>query len=271
MPSSKIKLEKIKSLLFYKNQLTKARRTTPIEQLTCHGAACDLYQPDVIRCTNIGGSGLDVEWGCHADLPEQLRFGRVEVSCEGWSKPGDLYVYKESCGERRGNSYPAYEGSSRFRALVFLFIASVFAWQIYGCFRSIRRPQSSRRRPPPDEYETRPPYTPYSRFNDGSPPPYTSFPDKPSANTGWTPGFWSGLAFGGVGSHLYNTFRNRSTGREENAQRRRAYDWERERAAGPSRPSAFRHSSSSRNDRGEGSSNLGSMREASTFGGSSVR
>jgi hypothetical protein len=28
------------------------------------------------------------------DLPEQLRFGRVEVSCEGWSRPGDPMVLK---------------------------------------------------------------------------------------------------------------------------------------------------------------------------------
>lgn len=31
---------------------------------------------------------------CEADLPEALRFGRVEVSCEGWSGPGDPYVLK---------------------------------------------------------------------------------------------------------------------------------------------------------------------------------
>lgn len=31
---------------------------------------------------------------CEADLPDSLRFGRVEVSCEGWSGPGDPYVLK---------------------------------------------------------------------------------------------------------------------------------------------------------------------------------
>ena len=31
---------------------------------------------------------------CEADLPDTLRFGRVEVSCEGWSGPGDPYVLK---------------------------------------------------------------------------------------------------------------------------------------------------------------------------------
>ena len=33
---------------------------------------------------------------CEADLPESLRFGRVEVSCEGWSGPGDSHVLKGS-------------------------------------------------------------------------------------------------------------------------------------------------------------------------------
>jgi hypothetical protein len=31
---------------------------------------------------------------CEADLPSALRFGKVEVSCEGWSRPGDPYVLK---------------------------------------------------------------------------------------------------------------------------------------------------------------------------------
>lgn len=31
---------------------------------------------------------------CEADLPDSLRFGKVEVSCEGWSGPGDPFVVK---------------------------------------------------------------------------------------------------------------------------------------------------------------------------------
>jgi hypothetical protein len=31
---------------------------------------------------------------CETDLPESLRLGRVQVSCEGWSGPGDPYVLK---------------------------------------------------------------------------------------------------------------------------------------------------------------------------------
>jgi len=31
---------------------------------------------------------------CEADLPEALRFGKVGVSCEDWSRAGDPYVLK---------------------------------------------------------------------------------------------------------------------------------------------------------------------------------
>ncbi|KAI0353786.1 DUF1183-domain-containing protein [Trametes cingulata] len=95
---SRIALAKIPALTFYKDKLTRARRTAPIPQLTCVGTPCKLYQPDVVRCVNIGGSDTDVDWKCEADLPEALRFGLVEVSCEGWDGPDDPYVLKGSCG-----------------------------------------------------------------------------------------------------------------------------------------------------------------------------
>ena len=59
---SRVQLAKIKSLTFYKDALTTARRTEPISQLNCVGKACQLYTPDVVRCVNIGGEGTDVDW-----------------------------------------------------------------------------------------------------------------------------------------------------------------------------------------------------------------
>lgn len=109
---SRIALENIPAITFYKDSLTAARRTTPIAQLVCLGKPCATYQPEVVRCRNIGGSGVNVDWKasdrtlnyirpkvpcpqqCEADLPSSLRFGKVEVSCEGWSGPGDPYVMK---------------------------------------------------------------------------------------------------------------------------------------------------------------------------------
>jgi hypothetical protein len=130
---SRVALAKIPALTFYKDSVTSARRTSPIPQLACVGKPCKSYQPDVVRCESLGGEGTDVDWKVNthtitsgdiqltmnsvrgrssfwSDLsfarnglqnterwdPLALRFGRVEVSCEGWSKPGDPYVLKGS-------------------------------------------------------------------------------------------------------------------------------------------------------------------------------
>jgi len=65
---SKVELAKIKSLTFYKDALTTARRTAPMEQLVCVGKPCRLFQPEVVRCTNLGGVGTDVDWKVGAYL-----------------------------------------------------------------------------------------------------------------------------------------------------------------------------------------------------------
>ncbi|KAI0833778.1 hypothetical protein BC628DRAFT_50668 [Trametes gibbosa] len=95
---SRVRLDQLTSLIFYKDKLTAARRAPPVPQLTCIGKPCRLYQPDVVRCVSLGGHDTDVSWKCEADLPEALRFGAVEVLCEGYDRPGDPYVLKGSCG-----------------------------------------------------------------------------------------------------------------------------------------------------------------------------
>ena len=59
---SKVALASIRSLTFYDDALTTARRTDPIPQLNCVGKACSLYTPEVVRCANVGGHGTDVDW-----------------------------------------------------------------------------------------------------------------------------------------------------------------------------------------------------------------
>ena len=59
---SRVALAEIESLTFYGDSLTKARRTSPIPQLKCVGETCKLYQPEVVRCTNAGGSGTEIDW-----------------------------------------------------------------------------------------------------------------------------------------------------------------------------------------------------------------
>jgi hypothetical protein len=59
---SRVTLSSIRSLTFYKGAETLARRAQPISQLTCIGKACKLYTPDAVRCQNMGGEGVEVDW-----------------------------------------------------------------------------------------------------------------------------------------------------------------------------------------------------------------
>lgn len=76
--ATKVSLESIHSLTFYQDEYTQARRTIPIPQLKCFGKPCKQYQPEVIRCLNDGGKGLDVQWKVCSDLYRIFR-ARIQV------------------------------------------------------------------------------------------------------------------------------------------------------------------------------------------------
>jgi hypothetical protein len=91
------------------------------------------------------------------------------------------------------------------------------------------------------------------------PPPYPKGPEEQPRRP-WEPGFWTGAALGGLGTYFATnrrrtepasvTFDNRFVGRP----------W-----------SSGRRSSRDSDDKGEGSSNLGSIRRSTGFGGTNVR
>lgn len=59
---SKVELAKIRALTFYNDRVTAYRRTHALPQLVCAGKPCKIYQPEVVRCENIGGSGVEIDW-----------------------------------------------------------------------------------------------------------------------------------------------------------------------------------------------------------------
>jgi len=313
---SRIQLHNIPALTFYKDALTAARRSDAIPQLTCVGKACKLYQPEAIRCVNVGGSEANVDWKCETDLPSSLRLGQVRVSCEGWSRPGDSYVLQGSCGlEYRLVEIPktlrddyADEPSSWTSTLTpDKFLSNIFsilwiALLIFVVYTFIRHVILSRewngsRRPQTGTRGTDPrPWGP--RFGGGSnwfmndrdhrnsrrsspPPPYSKEGSSSSQSQGQDsgPGFWTGVAAGGVGSYLFNrAMQPRTQPQPQTA----TYDWERPgmaRSSGwfgqpepqTSLPPQWGSTSRFDDNRGEGSSNLGSMRTSTGFGGSNVR
>lgn len=284
---SRIALDKIPALTFYGDGLTKARRTPPIAQLVCIGKPCKLYQPEVVRCTNLGGSGVEVDWKCEADLPSSLRFGKVEVSCEGWSGPGDPYVMKGSCSLEyqlielpdafHDNTGSTFGGVPRFfRNLDASGMVFMVVWLIVLALLAYSFISSCLRRHYPSTGNTRrvnPPSYPHGGSGGGGgsfpfspsspPPPYSKDPPSSSNDGQWRPGFWTGAALGALAQHLWNDRQSPP----------RAYDWERERT-GSFYPTARRRpvpNFSSYDDRGEGPSNLGAMRTSTGYGGSRSR
>ncbi|XP_071361564.1 store-operated calcium entry-associated regulatory factor [Trachinotus anak] len=93
-------LRDVQVLTLYKGRYTSARRTSPVPQLQCVGgsAGCQAFIPEVVQCQNKGWDGVDVQWECKTDMDNSYRFGRIEVSCEGYSHPADAYILKNSCG-----------------------------------------------------------------------------------------------------------------------------------------------------------------------------
>lgn len=93
-------LRDIQALTLYKGRFTTGRRSSPVPQLQCVGgsAGCHTFMPEVVQCQNRGFDGVDVQWECKTDMDSSYRFGRVEVSCEGFSHAADPYVLLGSCG-----------------------------------------------------------------------------------------------------------------------------------------------------------------------------
>lgn len=172
-------------------------------------------------------------------------------------------------------SFSAYDWASIAFSVLWVAFLLFIAYSFFeSCLRNNANPRGPTAPPPPrgnsgggagggwfpGDYRDEP----------GAPPPpysYTKPTDNTSARPGWRPGFWTGAAVGGLANHMMNRRRNPP---------QPSYDWERPANPAPRpRPSlfgggGFRRPASS-DDRGEGSSNLGSMRRSTGLGGSSVR
>jgi len=291
MSYSRVKLADIPALTLYNDEPTLSRRGQPFPQLVCKGKPCNLFTPDVIRCVNVGGEGTNVDWKCETDLPESLRLGRVQMSCEGWSGPGDSYVLKESCSlEYRLQEVPNVLKTSTshvkspasmstldilFLCLCVAVLAGILYKFLLSCYADNRRgstPRTPRPGPssgsgwfPGSHNDRRPPPPPYSKFPDNT----TESPGPVREGQGRL-GFWGGAALGSLGTYLLTRQRN-----QEPQQRR--YDWESERYfprdpdTHGSRASGASSRQPSWSSNTASSSNLGSMRRSTGFGGSTVR
>ncbi|KAL1408511.1 OPT superfamily [Vanrija albida] len=232
---TKVALGSIKALTFHAGRRGTARRGKPEPQLTCVAGPCK-YAPDVVQCVNTGDDGTGPQWKCEADLAEGVRFGPLEVVCEGWARAGDTNVLAGSCSlEYELVGAPRHPGAKVYRSqdalkapgytgtdyFLFAVYAAVAIWLLRKLFRGAAGAGGTR--PPPRAGGSW--FPPWGGGWGGGgggggqppwgtpPPPYARHakPDAPSSG----PGFWSGVAAGAAGAGVYNWATARGQPRQE--------------------------------------------------------
>jgi len=234
-------LDQIKVLTFEENKRTNARRVSAIPQLQCIGgnARGSQYQPNIVQCHNMGSDGYDVQWKCEAELNGEVRFGKTEVSCEGYGYPDDPYVLRGSCGleytleytnpqkqnqnswggNSYGNNYGSYDSHKSSWSVGGIIMFIIVCFIIYGIVKQCMANQAGAVGGGNDGYG--PGYGGDGTNNNGGyPPSGGSYPGYPktdpyassssSYNTGYPqprtntyqPGFWSGMGGGGLLGYL---------------------------------------------------------------------
>ncbi len=85
-----------------------------MNQLTCT-TGCNLADLSRVMCKNIGSNGADIIWECKTDdLPTNVKFGQLVVSCERYENSADPYILVGSCALKYGleniksSSQPVY-------------------------------------------------------------------------------------------------------------------------------------------------------------------
>jgi len=164
----KIRLRDVQVLTLKAGEMTTGRRSSPVPQLSCVGGngAGQGWEPNVVQCYNRGWDGRDVQWECKADMEGTVRFGRVEVICEGYDYADDDFILAGSCGleytleltkegkqqnsysnsqggggwfgskSNQYNSYNSYDTSKTTSGLSDLIIIIVFCILIYAFYKT---------------------------------------------------------------------------------------------------------------------------------------
>lgn len=215
-------LKNVNSLTFRTNQFTTGRRSSPIPQLNCVGGdAAHLRElhPTTVQCYNRGSDGHDIQWECQAELDNRVKFGAIDVACEGYNSPDDPSILKGSCGLEYGLEYtptgrqarphhtstkynPEYTGSDALGAFAWLMIIAMLVTTCCGPTHYNRY----------DDYGYRG-YGGYGgggygsggwgSFGTGAAMGYTmGRASRPSYNSGWGSGrsYGGGSSYGGGGS-----------------------------------------------------------------------
>jgi len=94
----------------------------------------------------MGSDGQSINWKCLAELDSSVKFGTINVNCEGFLSPEDEYVLAGSCGLEYELDFTAKGKHDNYQAtgsdtesggggafVFFVIIALVAAYIIYSC------------------------------------------------------------------------------------------------------------------------------------------
>jgi len=92
-------MSSLKTETFRQGSLTTSRRMPPVEQLKCTHNCFQSKNINTVQCTNTGLNSLGhVQWKCETDdMPKNANFCNLVITCEGFSYPGDPYIFPGSC------------------------------------------------------------------------------------------------------------------------------------------------------------------------------
>ena len=126
-----IPINKVKELNLLHGNNTIGRRKNPIKQLTCEGWLCFQYAPNKIKCNNVGTDGIDIKWNCYTNLDSKVKFGKLDVNCEGFDFPEDPNILIGSCGltytlEYTNNETNNFEGLTNDNIFGIILISFLF-------------------------------------------------------------------------------------------------------------------------------------------------
>jgi len=245
--AQKVKLKDVDVLTLYQNKLTNGRRSSPIQQLQCRGgtAGCSAFIPDVVQCYNRGSDGLDIQWECKTEMPVEYKFGKIQVSCEGYDYPDDPYILAGSCGleytidrtsvNQKKSSYSGsnngyssngwndgkpYKDDSDFNFGTLICIMIVMFILYKAFFKPDENPNGGQ---PPTNPDFIPPAgtTPPPSYDSTQPPPYNSGRQRSGSNNGgWN---WGSFGTGfGAGSFFNQTTQQRNNGYTRHRNRSRS-------------------------------------------------
>ena len=99
MAHTSIPIKDVEVLTLQAGKMTTGRRASPVLQQECTGPRylCK-NRPESIQCWNTGYDGLDANWECKGELENGVKFGKMNVQCEGYEYRDDPNILAGSCG-----------------------------------------------------------------------------------------------------------------------------------------------------------------------------